>query len=344
MSAPLISVIIPTKNRCTLLQETLASVQEQTYPLWEAIIVDDGSTDGTIEYLMNRCAQEPRIRFLQRAGEIAGANVCRNQGVAAARGEYVIFLDSDDLLATFCLEQRAAAMVAHPALDFAVFPSEVFKVVPGDVGRYQNIETPENDLDRYLKLDIAWQTSSPIWRRVAIAKIGPWDETLLSWQDWDFHVRALAQALSYQRFPMRDCFYRYDNSGRPTISRTMFFKEHLHRSEALLYKLRSLLHSKKLLTPSRQRLLAGIFIMLAVRWRQNDCDNEARDLIRRCRTSGVCGFREWDAWLYFDQHRCPGLWRISGLLHRRLFQRYQVLHPSPTQGTVTLTSSRILDG
>jgi len=83
---PLVSIVIPTKNRCALLRETLASVQNQTYPNWEAIVVDDGSTDDTWPALMDLAARDPRIRPQRRTGPAGGAPLARNQGFAASRG------------------------------------------------------------------------------------------------------------------------------------------------------------------------------------------------------------------------------------------------------------------
>ena len=77
----LISVIIPTKNRCDLLRETLDSVLAQTYPDWEVIVVDDGSEDGTLEMLES--FSDERVRFIKRDRMLGGAPVGR-RGVSRA--------------------------------------------------------------------------------------------------------------------------------------------------------------------------------------------------------------------------------------------------------------------
>jgi len=79
----IVAVITPTKNRLKLLCETMDSVKRQTFQAWEHIIVDDGSDDGTCEEVARRAASDGRIRYIQRTGERAGANVCRNLGIAA---------------------------------------------------------------------------------------------------------------------------------------------------------------------------------------------------------------------------------------------------------------------
>jgi glycosyltransferase involved in cell wall biosynthesis len=90
--APLVSVIIPTYNRADLVQEALASVKAQTYRDFEVVVVDDGGTDGTSEVL----SAWREIRVLRHPSP-RGVAAARNTGVAAARGQWLAFLDSDDL-------------------------------------------------------------------------------------------------------------------------------------------------------------------------------------------------------------------------------------------------------
>ncbi|MGH7451509.1 MAG: glycosyltransferase family 2 protein, partial [bacterium] len=91
---PLVSVIIPTFNRLKYLKEAVASVFAQTYAHWELIVVDDGSTDDTLHYVST--LDDPRVRLVSETHSGNPARM-RNVGVAHARGEYVAFLDSDDL-------------------------------------------------------------------------------------------------------------------------------------------------------------------------------------------------------------------------------------------------------
>jgi hypothetical protein len=196
---PTTSIIIPTRNRAALLQQTLDSVRAQTISDWEAIVIDDHSTDETESQTREASSRDSRIRYLQIADK-TGAPAARNLGVKEAQGEYIIFLDSDDLLAPHCLEQRMKAMTNRRDLDFSVFPCQLFRQTPGDVQLLWNCKTDENDLDRFLKMDVAWQTTSPIWRRESLGKFAPWDESVLSGQDWEFHIRAIVAGLKYEWF------------------------------------------------------------------------------------------------------------------------------------------------
>ena len=111
---PLVSVVIPTYDRLPLLREAVASVRAQTHPAWELIVVDDGSTDGTAEYLAALAGEDPRVRVLAGAHEGSVGRLYQ-RGVDAAGGEYVAFLDSDNLWHPEKLALQLHALAAHPA-------------------------------------------------------------------------------------------------------------------------------------------------------------------------------------------------------------------------------------
>jgi glycosyltransferase involved in cell wall biosynthesis len=89
-----VSVIIPTYNRAYCLPTTIGSLQAQTYPHWEALIIDDGSTDGTAELVQSMANADPRVRYFPQKN--SGVSAARNAGIRIADGEWVAFLDSDD--------------------------------------------------------------------------------------------------------------------------------------------------------------------------------------------------------------------------------------------------------
>jgi glycosyltransferase involved in cell wall biosynthesis len=210
-----ISILIPNYNRGELLKETLDSCLAQTYPHWEALVVDDGSDDSSDSVGRAYAVRDKRITYEKRTIMPSGAPACRNQAFQKSRGEYVIFLDSDDLLTPFCLEQRLDCVKANPALDFLVFPMLMFKGNPLN-GRYLwNQETEKPDLNRFLELDAVWQTTGPIWKRQAVEQIGGFTLGLACWQDVDFHLKALTAGLRYEVFQdlKPDVYYRQHETG-----------------------------------------------------------------------------------------------------------------------------------
>ncbi len=113
--SPFISVIIPTYNSASMVGEAVESVLGQTLPPGEVIVVDDGSTDGT-EAVCGRFGG--RVRYVRQAN--ARASAARNHGVAISRGEWLAFLDADDLWEPDKLDLQLAGIRQHPEADFCV--------------------------------------------------------------------------------------------------------------------------------------------------------------------------------------------------------------------------------
>ncbi len=199
MATPVVTICTPSFNRADLIRDTLDSLVAQTLPEWEAVVVDDGSTDNSIDIVREYSARDSRIRFLNRNREPKGACTCRNIAVESARGRYVLFLDTDDLLAPFCLAQRVAVLESQPNLDFAVFSMLLFSGSPANADRFWNIDSPEDDLVRLLRLDPVCQGTGTLWRRASFIRAGMWNEKLKVWQDIDLHLRAFAGAFKYEK-------------------------------------------------------------------------------------------------------------------------------------------------
>lgn len=119
---PFFSVIIPTYNRRVLLELALASVWAQKFQDYEVIVVDDGSSDGTMEMLAVQQGRHPALKVVRQAN--AGPGAARNRGAIEASGEYLAFLDSDDLWLSWTLETHARALQAHkPTMSSGAFVS-----------------------------------------------------------------------------------------------------------------------------------------------------------------------------------------------------------------------------
>ena len=112
MSAPLVTVIIPTFNRRQWISICLDSIKAQTYPHIETLVIDDGSTDGTVEWLKS----QPNYSFAQIhvQPKNGGASIARNDGVKLARGELIVFIDSDDALLPNHIETAVGVFDKHP--------------------------------------------------------------------------------------------------------------------------------------------------------------------------------------------------------------------------------------
>ncbi len=198
MNENLISIITPLYNREAFIEETIESVRSQKNVHWEYVIVDDGSTDASIEIVENYTRKDFRIKLYKRNRLPKGACTCRNIGIKEAKGKYIIFLDSDDLLLPFNLEQRVHVFKSKPLLDFHVFQVHRFK---GDMSllKHWNTNSYQDHLSRFLQVDPVWHTSGPIWKRKSLLNNGLFfDESLQVWQDLDYHIQALIKNMTYK--------------------------------------------------------------------------------------------------------------------------------------------------
>ena len=200
MSDPIVSIITPSYNREYFVADTLDSLLSQEYKNWENIVVDDGSTDATKDIIKAYSDKDSRIKVFNRDRSPKGACTCRNQGVDLSEGQYLVFLDTDDLLEPFCIEQRVKVMENNPALDFAIFPSLMFRDRPYDLGLWWNVDKEADELTRQFHQDAICQGTGVIWRKSSFNKIGQWDQTLYLWQDIDLFFRAYIQDYRYEKF------------------------------------------------------------------------------------------------------------------------------------------------
>lgn len=261
-----VAVITPTNNRRVMLAEAIASVRAQTCGDWEHWIVDDGSDDGTEEMVRQLAAEDVRVRFLKRNGDRCGANVCRNLAVHATSAEFIVFLDSDDLLEPDCLERRVQVMGRNADLDFATFQTSVFENTPGDLGRQLNPELLGDDLLRFLFFECPWIITGPVWRKASLLRLGLFDESLLSWQDVDLHIRAITAGSRYLRFPEVDHHIRWQFEPTKISIEQRRSPRHLEAASGILEKFERLVSEGPGMNWVRQRALCSLYFLVAEQW------------------------------------------------------------------------------
>lgn len=221
----LVSVIIPTYNRQALLKETVASVLEQTHRNVECLVVDDGSTDGTVKMISEWASKDKRLKLLSNIRN-KGAQGARNTGLDQAAGDYIVFLDSDDLLHRQKIEMQLEALNAAPDLDMVYALDEYFSQQLGDHPILWNLPgNRADDIDRFLYDDVVFHTQSPLWRTVSLKKFQlQWDETIICWQDWLFHLTAMIRGIKYANINKVLGFIR-DHDGERSTSYKVLAKE-----------------------------------------------------------------------------------------------------------------------
>lgn len=340
MSTPLVSIIIPLYNREELVAETLQSLINQTYENWEALVVDDGSTDNSLQVVEQWSKEDKRIKVYKRHTKPKGASTCRNIGLAHASGAYIIFLDSDDLLATKCLSARVKHMQENPDLDFAASYSEFFYQTPGDYGVLWNIKNTTDTLLRFLQLDAPWGINSVIWTKQAITDLKGFDENCLSFQDWEIHVRALIQNYKHTQKAQLDCFCR-TAIKHGSIGKNSQHIKHLNSHARLFQKIWLQLHkNEKLPPPKYKRAMSALFFWLLKRYLVDSHRQEALTMWKNSRYVHS-RFVYYLILIYLKRHSKRGfslyLKFVHLCLHPIYFNHFAYTHTRIKKDTTTYT-------
>lgn len=184
---PLVSVVMPVYRRADVVAAAIASVRAQAHRNWELVVVDDGSGDDTADTVRRIAAEEPRIRLIER--ENGGAGAARNTGLTAVRGDFVAFLDADN---TWRPEHLTAALAAlletdgpgvHTAVRMVGANNADDSTAP--VETYRGEDGSLDDLFAGNFIDL----NALVVRRDVAAAVGPFDETLRRWIDWEWLLR-----------------------------------------------------------------------------------------------------------------------------------------------------------
>jgi glycosyltransferase involved in cell wall biosynthesis len=248
-----ISVIIPAYNaECTIL-ETIASVQEQTFSDFEVIVINDGSTDRTLERLTT--VKDSRLKIFSY--ENGGVSVARNHGIAHATGEFISFIDADDLWTPDKLELQLAALQKHPeagvAYSWTSNMSDEKKSF--DIGHSPIFIG--NVYPELLVTNFIANGSNLLIRRQAIESVGEFDPALSGCADWDFYVRLAARWL-FVVVPKPQILYRQSSGSMSSKIETME-KENIFVIEKIFQRAPPELQSlKKQSLAMMYQYLAGI--------------------------------------------------------------------------------------
>jgi hypothetical protein len=193
-SVGLVSTIIPVYNRSGMLREAVASVVRQTYRPIEIIIVDDGSTDETTRVADELASTHPfEVRALHVLN--GGPGWAREAGRQVARGEFIQYLDSDDLLLPRKFELQVSGLRMHPQCGVAYGRTHtcVYGEAPDERPWKRTGEQIETMFPSMLQ-SRWWATSTPLYRRVVLDRVGAWSR-LKAEEDWEYDCRIACQGM-----------------------------------------------------------------------------------------------------------------------------------------------------
>ena len=203
---PTFSIIIPCYNQAIYLSDCLNSLIEQSFNEWEAIVVDDGSTDNTKEVATFFSQRDSRIKLAEKNN--GGLSSARNAGIKKAIGDRLIFLDADDYLYTCALQE---IYIVGKQLDDFTLIQYGYSYITEDKSQLLHTSLPLNRQN--LIPDIFYSVPGPC-HTICISKkltniIGDFDEQLKSLEDWDFWLRAAKAGATKKIISEPLAYYRY---------------------------------------------------------------------------------------------------------------------------------------
>lgn len=201
---PTISVIIPAYNSAKTILETIDSVRRQTFTDFELIVINDGSSDRTLEVLAN--IDDPRLQVLSFAN--GGLPVARNQGIANSQGEFVTFIDADDLWTEDKLELQLAALRSNPAAGVVYSWTTVMDEAGKSFYPGKSVSHAGDVRRQLLANNFIASGSNVMLRRTAIESVGEFEPSLKSAEDWDYWLRLALAGWEFAVVPKAQILYR----------------------------------------------------------------------------------------------------------------------------------------
>jgi glycosyltransferase involved in cell wall biosynthesis len=248
---PKISIVIPVYNGEKTIRETLDSVFAQTFQDWELIISNDGSSDRTLELI--EAISDPRLQIISDTN--AGLSVSRNRGIKIATGEYISFLDADDLWSPDKLEAQLQALEKHPEAAVAYSWTDYIDESGNWLHSGLHLSPEGNVLPELFLQNFLENGSNLLVRREAIDRVGYFETSLTSAQDWDLYLR-LADLYYFVPVSRVQIFYRI-------LSTSFSTNLNRHHSQGLLVIDRALQRNPTSLEPLKQKTLAHFYKYLA---------------------------------------------------------------------------------
>jgi len=218
-TSPTVSVVVPCFNAKQYVDEALGSVRNQTYSALDIIAVNDGSTDETPKLLERQAECDPRVRLVHQANR--GLPAARNAGLRQARGEFVCFLDADDVLLPDKIEKQVRYLRDNPSTDLVYSDY----LIGDDRLEWTGLvaaRMPRCELIEAYARKNWFAPMVPLLRRRLIERVGEFDETLRASEDWDYWIRCAEAGGIFGYLPGPIAIYRTHASQMHNDSARMF--------------------------------------------------------------------------------------------------------------------------
>ena len=221
----LVSVIMPCYNAEQFLKDSVSSVLNQTYKNLELIVVDDGSTDRSLNILKKIKTNDKRLNIIQQKNK--GPGPARNTGLGNARGNYIAFLDSDDFWDLTFIEKLEKALSSKAEINYGLAycgwqnigltEKKSMPFIPPDYG--------DENLSKVFLGGCRWPIHSPLIKKDCIVKIGGFNEKWTSCMDYDLWLR-MSPFIQVILVPEVLAFYRHHEGEQITKNRALIAENH----------------------------------------------------------------------------------------------------------------------
>lgn len=297
MKDPLVSILIPAFNAERYVSPCVESVLSQEYGKLEVIVVDDGSSDGTLEAL----SRYKNIKVITQSNQ--GACAARNQALGAARGTYIKFLDADDFLHPGAIRSQVDAIQRLNSISIVYGDYSILR--EGAVKTVSNVVI-QQDSEQLAQLVMAnLMTSTPLHRKNLLDKVGGFDVRFKSGQEWNLHVRLAALGTQFVYHPQEIYMHRvHFSEDRISIKRRKSPSRLEYEKQKMLMTLHSV--EQHASAKSRAAFAARLWDIgrEALREGREDLASECFDLARQLSISDLKLF--WPT-LYKINHRLFGV-------------------------------------
>lgn len=200
MSKGRVSIIIPVYNSEVYIEDTLESILAQQYPNWECLCVDDGSVDGSAARIQNYVDKDSRISYVSRPKDLPkGGNSCRNYGFTQSTGEFVQWIDSDDLMLPEMLSAKVKQLQEHEEYHYVICRTAYFYGnKTEELHDYDQHLESKNVLLDFLNFKTKFFTSGPLFRREFLDSMPLlFNQQLMRHQEKEFYFRVILRDSKY---------------------------------------------------------------------------------------------------------------------------------------------------
>lgn len=292
----LVSIIIPYFNCAEYIIQTLESVQRQTWKNWECIIVDDGSTDASEEIISEFKFKDERIRFIKQIN--SGPSSARNNGITHAQGEFLMFLDADDLLVPSKIERQLEVFAMNPSVGIVYCDGYCF-TNRSDLTEFLDLPVPKpveyglinaKNMFRKLFFGNRFTIHAALIKHDVLRAFGKFDESLWAHEDHELWLRLSKNGVNFYSMPEKMVWYRRYETSHSVDP----IKMRIGESKALTLNKETPFIGARAILAKERNLYKWLVRDLIRAKRFNDAKKYLWEYFERCK-SGNCAL--WLRWI-----------------------------------------------